>query len=105
VLAWLRHRIARPTHRGIVRDQVKAGQPPEVRAAYERLKTLGWRDSRIWYCLASCSKVATAVMMRECKPFDRILYARLLAAASDYPDGIGLDDLDNIASEGSSRAV
>jgi hypothetical protein len=90
------HRLRRPSIGRIVREQARDGQPPEVRAAYERLRGLGWPERRVWAVLASCLRVGIAVMMRDCQLFDDELYARLLAAAERYPKGVTIKDLDAV---------
>lgn len=80
MFGWFRHWLARPSHRAIVADQVRSGEPAAVRATLERLRAEGWSERRIWRALTRIHRDAVALMLERRRPFDREAYARALGA-------------------------
>ena len=68
-----------------VRAQVRSGRPPEVRAAYERLRAGGVGWWRAWRLLAAAYEAEVAAMMLEERVYSHEAYVRALAALPARP--------------------
>jgi hypothetical protein len=86
VIGWLLHRLGRPSHQWIVRDQVRAGKPPAVRAVYLELKASGMPPWRIWALLAAAHRDEVRSMLQEKRAFNQEAYAARLNATLNDPD-------------------
>lgn len=77
---------------GAVAPQVRTGRPPQVRAAYERLRTAGitrWRASRLF---AAAYEAEVASMLLEERVYSHEAYVQTLAALP-APPGRSLRDV------------
>lgn len=82
LIDWLRRR---PSIRWMVEDQVKAGEPPEVRATFGRLRALGLSERQVWRLLTLALKAEIMAMRKAGRGFDRTTYAVLLERLPNLP--------------------
>jgi len=61
-----------------VENQLRAGDPPETRQAYERLLAAGYAPDRVMEMIASALVGEIWTILHENEDFDRVRYAALL---------------------------
>lgn len=87
MLGWLFGKSRR-----IVRQQVRTGEPPEARVAYDKLCSLHWAKWRTWMVLASAYQAESRASVIQGRVFDQDRYIELLRNAGNYPDGFTTEE-------------
>jgi aminoglycoside phosphotransferase (APT) family kinase protein len=65
--------------------QLRSGQPPEVRATYQRLRAVGVSGWRAWRLLTAVYEAEVAAMIVESRVYDHARFVALLEALPARP--------------------
>lgn len=71
----------------IIKNQLKANNPPETKQTLERLKGLGYSDLDAKKLIAQCIAVELFNIMKYKKPFDELRYISNLKKLPKEPFG------------------
>lgn len=70
----------------VVRDQMRANEPPETKQTYERLIQEGHSEENVMKMLACAVTAEIWYVMNEKKPFNHARYVKMLDALPELPE-------------------
>jgi len=70
----------------VVRNQLRANDPPETKQAYERLLREGHAEDQVMKMLACVVTAEIYHVMDEKKPFDHDRFVKMLDALPELPE-------------------
>jgi hypothetical protein len=71
--------------RQVLQNQMEAGEPPETKQTFERLRAAGVPEDEIWRLMSAVLAGELATMMREERLYDRDHYVRALSGLPNWP--------------------
>ena len=71
--------------RQILQNQMDAGEPPETKQTFERLRAAGVPEDEVWRLMSGVLAGELATMMREERLYDRDRYVRGLGSLPNWP--------------------
>ncbi|MGA2383342.1 MAG: hypothetical protein ABSG61_07890 [Gemmatimonadales bacterium] len=71
--------------RQILQNQMDAGEPPETKQTFERLRAAGVPEDEVWRLMSGVLAGELATMMREERLYDRERYVRALGSLPNWP--------------------
>ena len=70
----------------VVRNQMRANDPPQTKQTYERLLSEGHSKEQVMQLLAAVVASEVYYIMKEKKPFNEARYVKMLDALPELPE-------------------
>ncbi len=69
----------------VIKNQMKANDPPETKETYDRLRKLGYDDFETRQLIGQCVAVEIFEVMQSQKPYNNARYVKTLKALPKQP--------------------